>query len=523
MTRAARRPPLPSLAAAVAPLALIAIIAAGATAGAAQAQVATVQELHYPPAPHFTAPQPQRVVLDNGMVVMLLEDHELPLITVSALLRAGSRLDPPGKLGLASLTGDLLRSSGVTRLAGGGHGDPANRDGLSGDELDDRLEANAATVDVDVGEDSAAATLSTPRAAFAELLPVFAAMLREPAFGDDKLDLAKNFTKARLARQNDDVDDLAAREIARLIYGADSVYGRTPTISTVEAVTLQDVVNWHRTYMHPESIVLGLVGDFQTADALRAVRAVFGDWPRGAAATAAPIAAPAAAAPPAAQASFPYARQPNPGLFVMDKNDLSQSSVLMGHLGVVRSDPDYCALQVLDEVIGGSFTSRLVAHIRTEKGLAYDVEGSVGAEWDHPGLALLSMSTQARTTAGGLAALLAEARDLTAVPPTDDEVARARQSILASFIFRSDSPAKVLDQQLTLELYGYPLDWQERYRAGVQAVTAEAVRQAAARHIHPDQFTILVIGPEQTRDPALANFGKVTALPLPDPAGQARR
>jgi zinc protease len=222
-------------------------------------------------------------------------------------------------------------------------------------------------------------------------------------------------------------------------------------------------------------------------------------------------------------AAFPYRQQPNPGLFVIDKSDLSQSSVLMGHLGVVRNDPDFFALQVLDEVLSGSFASRLFAHIRTEKGLAYDVEGSVGAEWDHPGLAVLGLSTQASTTAAGVEALLAEARALTTSPPTDEEVARARQSIMASFIFHYDTPVKVLEQQLALELFGYPLDWLERYRAGVEAVTTEAVRQAASRHLHPEQFTILVIGPEQTHNPALAAFGKITPLPLPDPAGAAHR
>jgi zinc protease len=468
--------------------------------GAARAQVATVQELHYPPLAPFAIPRPRRVELDNGMVVMLLEDHELPLITVSAQLRAGARLDPPDKLGLGELTGDMMRSSGVTRLPGGGS--------LSGDQLDDRLEASAATVEVDIGEAAGSALLAAPKEAFASLLPVFAAILREPAFGDDKLALAKTFAKAHLARQNDDVDDLAARELARLIYGGDSPYGRTPTFATLDAVSLADVVAWHRAHVHPENIVLGLVGDFQTADALAAVRAAFGDWRRG-----------AAAAPPA----FPYRQQPNPGLFVIDKHDLSQSSVLMGHLGVVRNDPDYFALQVLDEVLSGSFASRLFAHIRTEKGLAYDVQGTVGGDWDHPGLAVLGLSTQVRTTGDGLAALLAEARGLTTAPPTDDEITRAKQSILGSFIFRYDSPAKVIDQQLALELYGYPLDWLDRYHAGIEAVTTDAVRQAAARHLHPDQFTILVVGPDETHDPSLAAFGKVTVLPLPDPAGAAHR
>jgi zinc protease len=195
---------------------------------------------------------------------------------------------------------------------------------------------------------------------------------------------------------------------------------------------------------------------------------------------------------------------------------MSHSEVGMAHLGVVKNDPDFYALQVLNDVLSGSFASRLVSDVRTAKGLAYEVEGRVGSDWDHPGIAALSLSTKAQTTAAGIAALLAEARDLTAKPVTDEEVARAKQSILASFVFHSDSRAKVLDQQLVFELFGYPPDWLERYRVAIEAVTTDAVRQVAARHVHPDQFTILVVGPAETKDPSLAPFGKVTPVPLPD-------
>ncbi|HVR06746.1 MAG TPA: pitrilysin family protein [Thermoanaerobaculia bacterium] len=456
------------------------------------------------PPPRFEIPRPRRVVLDNGMVVMLLEDHELPLVSVTALIRTGSRLDPPAKLGLGALAGELLRLGGIAegvdrRLAPDG--------ALAGDALDDLLEARAAEMEVAVADDSASASLSCLAEDFGALLPLFGALLRHPAFDAGKLSLARDLAKGRLQRENDDPDAVLARELARLVYGSDSPYGRTPTFATLDAIERADLVAWHAANLQPQGIVLGLVGDFRTAEALAAVRAAFADWPRG------------ATRPPGGE-SFPYRRQPNPGLFAIDKGDMSQSEVAMGHLGVVRNDPDFFAIEVLDEVLSGSFASRLISHVRTEQGLAYEVDGRIGADWDHPGLAVLSLSTKTQTTAAGLAALLAEARDLTAKPPTDEEVARARRSILASFVFHADSPAKVLEQQLVFELFGYPLDRLERYRAGIEAVTTAAVRQAAARHLHPDQFTILVVGPAETRDRSLAPFGKVTVLPLPDVTGR---
>ena len=521
------------------------------TAAAAQTPVTGVEQLKYPPPPRFEVPRPQRVELENGMVVMLLEDHELPLVTVTALLRTGSRLDPPARLGLAELGGELLRTGGVTRRDGGASGATGSTGtsgasgaagALSGDAIDDELEGRAATIEVAIGEDSGSATLVALKESFPRLLPLYAAMLRYPAFDAGKLALARDLAKSRLMRQNDDPEEVAGREFARLVYGPDSVYGRTPTFATVDAVRRDDLVAWHRANVTPERIVLGLSGDFQTAEALAAVRAAFGSWPRGAAPSAgsrdmpagsaagtgaataagsgaatAAGATPAAAPPPVA--AFAYRREAHPGLFVVAKGDMSQSQVVIGHLGVLKSDPDYFALQVLDDVLSGSFASRLFAHIRSEKGLAYDVEGRIGGDWDHPGLAVLGLATKAQSTGEGVEALLGEARDLTLHPPTDDEVTRAKQSILASFIFHSDSAAKVLEQQITLELFGYPLDWLPRYRAGVEAVTTDAVRQAAARHLHPEQFTVLVVGPLDAADPAFAPFGAATRVPLPDPTG----
>jgi zinc protease len=495
--------------AAIAVLAVLAALAAArveaapAPAAPAPAAPAPTPAPPAPPLPRFEIPRPQRVALDNGMVVMLLEDHELPLVTVTALVRTGSRLDPPAKLGLGALAGELLRSGGI---AGGVDRRFAPDGALSGDALDDLLESRAAGVEVAVAEDSASASLSCLAEDFGSLLPLFAALLRHPAFDAGKLGLARDLAKGRLQRENDDPEAVLWRELARLVYGADSPYGRTPTFATLDAIDRADLVAWHARNLQPQGIVLGISGDFRAALALAAVRAAFADWPRG------------EFQPPAGD-SLPYRRQPNAGLYAIDKRDMSQSEVAMGHLGVMRNDPDFFAIEVLNEVLAGSFASRLVSHVRTEQGLAYEVDGRIGGDWDHPGLAVLSLSTKTQSTAAGIAALLAEARDLTAKPPTDDEVARARRSILASFVFRADSPAKVLEQQLVFELFAYPPDRLERYRAGIEAVTPAAVRQAAARHLHPDQFTILVVGPAAPEDPSLAPFGRVTPLPLPDVTG----
>jgi zinc protease len=456
----------------------------------AQAQAVRAGDLRYPPLPKFEIPSPQRVVLDNGLVVMLLEDHELPLVEVTALVRAGGRLDPADKIGLAKLGATVLRSGGTeTRPS---------------DQLDDWLEGRAASIEANADGDFARASLSSLTQDFPDSLRVFADVLRRPAFDAGKMEVARNQAIASVSRQNDEPNDVLAREFRKILYGADSTYARTETYASLGAIRRDDLVAWHRQAFHPDRTILGLVGDFRTADALALVRATFGDWPRG---------------PQGAMPEAVWKKQASPGVYWAEKKDVTQSSIIIGHLGVRKDDPDYYALEILNNVLSGAFSSRLFSHVRTQKGLAYSVFGQVGSEWDHPGLTLLFVGTKTQTTGAAIQALLDEARAIqTTQPPTEDEVAKARQALLNSFIFSSDTPRKVISQQLNFEAYGYPLDWLSRYRANLEAVTPAQVREAAVRHLHPDDFSILVVGTGEGRDRPLTDFGKVTMVDMTLPA-----
>jgi zinc protease len=459
----------------------------------ASAQAARADDLRYPPLPNFEIPRPERVVLDNGLVVMLLEDHELPLVEVTAMVRAAGRLDPAEKIGLAKLGSTVLRTGGT--------------EAMPSDQLDEWLEGRAASIEASTDGNIVRAGLSSLSQDFPAALRVFADVLRRPAFDAGKLEVARNQAIANVSRQNDEPDDVLFREFKKIVYGPDSPYARTETYATLGAIRRDDLLAWHRQTFHPDRMVLGLVGDFRTADALALVRTAFGDWPRG----------PQGALPEAA-----WRKQPSPGVYWADKKDVTQSNVLIGHLGVRRDDPDFYALEVLNSVLSGSFSSRLISHVRSQKGLAYGVYGLVGSDWDHPGMAYLFVGTKTQSTGAAIQALLEEARAVqTTQPPTEEEVAKARQSLLNSFIFNSDTPRKVLSQQISLEIYGYPLDWLSRYRAGLEAVTPAQVREAAVRHLHPDDFAILVVGTAEGRDRPLTDFGKVTNVDLTLP-GRAK-
>lgn len=463
---------------------------------AAAAQVTNIDELRYPPLGDFDIPRPERVVLDNGMVVMLLEDHELPLVEATALIRHGSRYDPADKVGLAGIAAEVMRTGGTQSMPG--------------DALDEWLESRAAFVEVSAGRDSVRAVLSSLKADFPEVLRVFADVLRRPAFDAAKLEVARTQAITEVARQNDDPNGIVFREFSKVVYGADSPYARTETFASLSGIRREDLVSWHAAGLHPDRVILGLVGDFKKDEALARIRQVFGDWKRG----------------PAFQpAEAPYRKQPNPGVFQVAKTDVTQSFVLMGHLGVRKDDPDFYALEVLNQVLSGSFAARLISEIRTRKGLAYSVTGGVDSGWGHPALAYMFVSTKTETTGAGIDALLEEARALMGSrPPTEVEVAKAKQGLLNSFVFTFDSLQEVLNRQLTLELYGYPLDWTSKYRAGIEGVTVEQVRKAA-RHLRPEEFSILVVGTPEGIDKPLTAYGKVTPIDisLPPPPAQSGR
>lgn len=493
MRTCTHRTVLPALAAVSLALSLV---AAGPWAVPSSAQqVAThVDEITYPPLRQFDIPQPERHELSNGMVVLMLEDHEMPLVEATALIHTGSRLEPAEKAGLAQLTGTVLRTGGTTSR--------------TGDELDDFLEAKAASIETGIGSQSGRASMSCLVEDFREVLEVFADVLRNPVFDPEKIEVAKTSVEASIARQNDNPQQILFREFNEIVYGSDSPYTQEPTYASVASVSRDDLIAWHGKYFHPNRVVLGLVGDFDSAEALALVKEVLGDWEKG---------------PQREEVDIPYDTDPKPGVFYIEKNDMTQSNIAMGHIGIRRDNPDYYAVQVMNQVMSGSFASRLFSRVRSEQGLAYTVFGQVASQWDHEGVTVFGMTTKTESTGAGIEALLREARNMTAEPPTDEEVRKAKDGILNSFIFRSDSRSEILNQQLTYEYYGYPLDWLSRYQKGIQEVSVPEVRQAAEEYLHPDHFSILVVGPAEGRDKPLSTYGEVTEVDIAIPEPETQR
>jgi len=457
------------------------------------AQANDWQQIPIPPLPAFHPQEPKRIQLPNGMVIFLQEDHELPLIDGTARIRGGSRSEPANKVGMLDIYGEVWRTGGTKTQ--------------TGDQLDDYLEIRAAKVETGSSADSTTISWSCLKGDFDDVFKAFNDVLHAPEFRADKIDLAQKEMYDAIARRNDDVSAIAARESMKLAYGANNPYARQPEYATVAAATRQDLIDWHHAHVHPNNIILGVVGDFDSATMESKLRQAFGDWPKG---------------PPVKEERVEF--QPaKPGYYLVEKEDVNQSSIRMTELGIRRDNPDYYAAQVFNEAFGGGFSSRLFKSIRTAQGLAYGVGGGIGAAFDHPGVVRISMSTKSATTVESIQALYKEIDGLAQNPISDDEIKRAKDSILNSFVFNFDSPEKVLHERMAYEFYGYPADYLERYRAGIEKVGKEDVARAAAKYLHKEKLAVLVAGNTAEFDKPLASLGPVIKVDISIPPPPAEK
>ena len=456
-----------------------------ATATHTQAEPWT--KIPIPPLPAFHPQKPKRIELPNGLVIFLQEDHELPFINGSILIRGGSRDVPATKTGLVDIYGQAWRTSGTATI--------------NGDDLDDQMEDKAASIETSGGTASTSVTWSSLTGDFDLVFSRTIDLLLHPAFKADKLQLAQQQIDTGIARRNDDAGGIAIREAIKLAYGAQNPYARQPEYATVDAVTLSDLQAWHDRTVVPNNMIVAVSGDFNSAQMEAKLRAAFEPLKRG-------------EAFPATNVTF---HDPKPGVNFAEKSDVNQSNVLIVGLGTERSNPDYYALSVMNEVFSGGFGSRVVQDVRTKLGLAYDVQGAYGASYDHPGIFYVLAGTKSASTVPATKALEAEIARLKTEPPTPAELRKAKDQLLNSFIFHYDSPSKILNEQVTLAFYGYPTDFLDKYKAGIEKVTSADVSRVANKYIDQSKLATIVVGNGSQITPKLDELGPVHTLDITIP------
>jgi len=438
--------------------------------------------LEFPPLNDIVTPTPTRVVLDNGIILYLVEDRRLPMINLSARFGVGSVNEPADKIGLAGITGAVMRTGGSTSM--------------SGDEIDETLEGLGAAVETSIGLVSGSAFMSVLKDNVDTVLPILADVLMHPAFPEDKIELEKVTARSTISRRNDDPTDMAFREYRKLIYGAESVYARHTEYATIDAITRDDLVAFHRDWMHPDNTMFGVWGDFDTDEIVKKISDVFGGWEKA-----------GFVRPDLPDVDYAYDSSVN----LVRKDDINQSTVVLGHIGGVRDNPDYFALRVMNDILSGGFSGRLFRIVRSEQGLAYAF-GIYSANYNFPGIFYVACMTSSETTAQAIRSLRHEVKRMTTDEITEEELNLAKESFLNSFVFNFDSRREIIDRQMTYEYYGYPQDFLEKTKTGIEKVTVEDVKRVAREYLQPDKMRLIVVGNDQDFDEPMSAFGEVNEI-----------
>jgi zinc protease len=456
-----------------------------------QKYAADYKQLKYPTLGKIEIPQVKRVTLANGMQVFLLEDHELPLVSLSAMVRTGSVYEPADKIGLAAITGTVMRTGGTTSK--------------TGDQIDEQLEQIAASVETGIGLNVGGASMSVLKEDVDTGLSILADVLMNPAFREDKIELAKITHRSRIARRNDSPFGIAFREYSKLIYGPESVYARHTEYATIDNVTRGDLVAFHKRFFHPNNTMLAVWGDFDTEQMIKKIEEAFKAWQKA-----------DFKADPVPQVQYEF----RPTVNVIQKQDINQSCICLGHIGGMMNDPDYFSLLVMNEILGGSFTSRLFKNVRSRMGLAYAVFGVYSADYDHPGVFYVGCQTKSKSTAQAIRAMSEEVKKITEAEVTDEELALAKEGYLNSFVFNFDSRAEIVRRLMIYQYFGYPEDFLQRTKENVEKVTKADVLRVARKHLQPDKMQILAVGRPQDFDEPLSVFGQVREIDITIPSPQ---
>lgn len=451
---------------------------------------------------NFTPPNREqyRHVLSNGVVVYLVEDHQLPLVKVLMQIRGGSYLEPQGKEGVASLAAGQMRVGGTVSK--------------TPDEFDEAVELLAANLGSYNGGIQGGAMLQLLSKDSDQGLALLFDMLKNPRFDEGRLKLAKSSILQGMERRNDNTAGIEGREFTRLMYGSDFFISKNTTKASIESITREDLMAFHRKYYHPGAFMFGISGDFNTKEMIAKLEAAMKGW----AVDKAPL-------PAIPKRTF----KPVPGVYVVDKPDVNQGRVTMGHIGTLHDNPDNYALNLMNSILGGGgFTSRIMTRVRSDEGLAYSAGSSFGSGITMPGNFRAACQSKSATTAQAIALIMEEIERIRTSNVTAEELDILKNSTIETFPGFLSSADQIAGMYLGDEFNGVAPDYWHKYRDHVKAVTIEDVRRVAQKYLKPEELVILVIGnikdilngnpdkPQYSLN-KFAKDGQIKPIRLPDP------
>jgi predicted Zn-dependent peptidase len=435
----------------------------------------------------------EREVLTNGIVLYLYPDRSIPLLDVIGLFRGGRLYDPPDRAGLARLTASQIRAGGT--------------DSMAPDALNEELDGLAASLEMSAGDESLEIRLNLLSKDTERGLELLADVLRRPAFDAGQLELARGRLLEELRRRRDDPRELLYKEFAALHYTDRHPLGAEPTAAGLTGITRDELFAFHRRFIRPDNLILGVAGDFDKEMLVEHLERLLGSW--------------------SARDSLSLPRIPpvkpaaRPGVALIDK-PVPQCTIAIGHFGVDRTNPDREAIELMNLLLGGGgLISRLGKRVRSSEGLAYSVGSRFGTDGLEPGLFQVIGATRTEAAPQAIAAMIEEIRRLREAPVSPAELDTAKEAVANSFLFRFTDPADTIQQLMRLEFMALPRDYYQTLLSRYRAVTPERLQQVAKRYLRPDDLAIVVVGDAKTLEPALARLGPVKKLPTAGPPGTA--
>ncbi len=471
---------------------LLFIFLAGFSGAALQAET-PLDKIKFPPLNKQEMPKIDKTVLENGLTVYLLEDHELPVINAVARLGAGEYLVPDEKVGLGNLTAAVMRTGGT--------------DKLTGDQVDSVLEGVGGSIELSMRSTNGTANMNI-LSDYSDLgLSLLAGIFRHPAFAQDKIDLEKTSQRSAISRRNDEAMDICIRQFRKIIYGKDSPYARHTEYSTIDNVTRDDLVAFHDKYITPENVMLAVWGDFNRDAMLAKIKKYFGDWPKG-----------SGRVPDLPKVTYDF----KPGVHYVQKDNINQTKMMIGHIGGYLSDPDYFAMVVMNNILGGSFGSRLFNDVRSKQGLAYAVGGSYTSNIAYPGIYYNYCYTKSETTVKAVKSIINEIKMMQTNPPTPEELKTGKDSYLNSFVFNFEDKGDIITRMMEYDYFGFPNDFLYKEKENIEKVTAQDVMAVAQKRLHPEALQIVVVGKGADFDESLSVLGTVDTMDVTIPTGEKK-
>ncbi|WP_373063530.1 M16 family metallopeptidase [Gemmatimonas sp.] len=436
--------------------------------------------------PVLTAPKPLTLptiterVLPNGLKLVIVEQHEIPVVDASLVIRTGADADPKGKAGLATLTANLLDEGAGTRDALG---------------LAEQIGFLAISLSTGADIDQSRISMHSTTATLDSAMGLMADVLLRPTFAEKDFLRLKNERTTGLLQEQDRGPAMADRAFAALVYGESHPYGQSSigTKESTEGLTRDDVPAFWKTWYRPNNATLVIVGDLSVADAEALARRAFGSWTRGALPTLTAKPAPASAGGKATT------------IYIVDKPKAAQSSFRLGGLGVARSTPDYYPLMVVNTALGGSFTSRLNNTLREKKGYTYGAGSSFTMRKEAGPFRANAEVVSAKTDS----ALIEFMREMKAIrdPLPADELAKAKRYLQLGYAENFESTGDIAAQLSQLIPYGLPLSTLSAFNAGIGSVTVQSAQRVANKYLDPSKLTIVIAGDRASIEPALKATG----------------